>query len=230
MCDDPSRDVVAFANECQLVTGSPLPLGETALLALEARLPNHDPCRVVCLGILTGLVTAFYSRHFVSGERSITVLTAAGERSSSPDLAEDARAQFVVQDIAHASVGTRVPRPRQRLGRRPLIAGFQVSINCRFWVSTEGDVVSASGPFARAHQSIAFREVRTQGLLRRRADLLGDGYRAGQNAIPLLRTVLCQWRRHSWRLVAPNGHRFATVDMPRRSSASPVRGRDACAV
>jgi hypothetical protein len=28
-------------------------------------------------------------------------------------------------------------RPRQRLGRRQLIAGFEVSINCRFWVSTE---------------------------------------------------------------------------------------------
>jgi len=26
---------------------------------------------------------------------------------------------------------------RQRLGRRQLIAGFEVSINCRFWVSTE---------------------------------------------------------------------------------------------
>ena len=33
--------------------------------------------------------------------------------------------------------GSRRPRPRQRLGRRQLIAGFEVSINCRFWVSTE---------------------------------------------------------------------------------------------
>jgi hypothetical protein len=28
---------------------------------------------------------------------------------------------------------------RQRLGRGQLVAGFEVSINCRFWVSTEGE-------------------------------------------------------------------------------------------
>jgi hypothetical protein len=46
----------------------------------------------------------------------------------------------VVQDVTHAGVGTSVPRPRQRLGRRQLIAGFEVSINCRIWVSTEARV------------------------------------------------------------------------------------------
>ena len=32
-----------------------------------------------------------------------------------------------------------VHRLRQPVGRPQLIAGFEVSINCRFWVSTEGD-------------------------------------------------------------------------------------------
>ena len=45
---------------------------------------------------------------------------------------------LVVQDIAHAGERTCVLRPRQRLGRGQLIAGFEVSINCRFCVSTEG--------------------------------------------------------------------------------------------
>ena len=39
---------------------------------------------------------------------------------------------FVVQDIAHPGVGTRVPRRRQRLGQLRLMAGFEVSINGRF--------------------------------------------------------------------------------------------------
>ena len=44
---------------------------------------------------------------------------------------------LVVQDVAHPDEGLQSHRPRQRLGRRQLIAGFEVSINCRFWVSTE---------------------------------------------------------------------------------------------
>jgi len=44
---------------------------------------------------------------------------------------------LLVQDIAHPGEGLHVPRPRQCLGGRQLIAGFEVSINCRFWVSTE---------------------------------------------------------------------------------------------
>jgi hypothetical protein len=43
----------------------------------------------------------------------------------------------VVQDVAHLGEGLHPPNPRQRLGPRQLIAGFEVSINCRFWVSTE---------------------------------------------------------------------------------------------
>ena len=43
----------------------------------------------------------------------------------------------LLQDVAHPGEGHQVRRPRQRLGRRQLIAGFEVSINCRFWVSTE---------------------------------------------------------------------------------------------
>ena len=43
----------------------------------------------------------------------------------------------LLQDVAHAGRRTPGPRPRQRLGRRQLIAGFEVSINCRIWVSTE---------------------------------------------------------------------------------------------
>src|SRR6185295_896158 len=44
----------------------------------------------------------------------------------------------MLQDVAHPREGPHVPRLRQRLGGRQLMVGFQVSINCRFWVSTEG--------------------------------------------------------------------------------------------
>ena len=44
---------------------------------------------------------------------------------------------LVVQDVAHPGQGLHAPDPRQRLGRRQLIVGFEVSINCRFWVFTE---------------------------------------------------------------------------------------------
>jgi hypothetical protein len=47
----------------------------------------------------------------------------------------------VVQDVAHPGEGLHVHRLRQRLGRRQLIAGFEVSINCRFWVSAEAAFV-----------------------------------------------------------------------------------------
>jgi hypothetical protein len=45
----------------------------------------------------------------------------------------------VAQDVAHPGAGTRFPRLRQRLGPLllVLVAGFQVSISGRFWVSTE---------------------------------------------------------------------------------------------
>jgi GNAT superfamily N-acetyltransferase len=45
----------------------------------------------------------------------------------------------VVQDVTHPGEGLHVHRLRQRLGRRQLIAGFEVSINCRIWVSTEAN-------------------------------------------------------------------------------------------
>ncbi len=42
-----------------------------------------------------------------------------------------------LQDVAHLGEGLHARRLRQRLGRRQLIVGFEVSTNCRFWVSTE---------------------------------------------------------------------------------------------
>jgi hypothetical protein len=47
----------------------------------------------------------------------------------------------LLQDVAHAGEGHHVHRPRQRLGRRQLIAGFEVSINCGIWVSTEAEAL-----------------------------------------------------------------------------------------
>jgi hypothetical protein len=44
----------------------------------------------------------------------------------------------MVQDVGHPGEGLHLRRRRQRLSRRQLIDGFQVSIKCRFWVSTEG--------------------------------------------------------------------------------------------
>ena len=47
-----------------------------------------------------------------------------------------ANLQHVTSDIAH-DLRTPLGRLRQRLDRRLLMAGLQVSINGRFWVSTE---------------------------------------------------------------------------------------------
>ena len=43
----------------------------------------------------------------------------------------------VVQDVAHAGDRTRVPSPTSTSRSLPGMAGFQLSINGRFWVSTE---------------------------------------------------------------------------------------------
>jgi hypothetical protein len=52
-----------------------------------------------------------------------------------------------LQDVAHLGEGLHVPRLRQRLGTQ-LIVGFEVSTNCRFWVSTEGSA-DHRGQFGR---------------------------------------------------------------------------------
>ena len=43
----------------------------------------------------------------------------------------------VAQDVGHAGGGTTVPTAAQRLERLLSMAGFQVSIYGRFWVSAE---------------------------------------------------------------------------------------------
>jgi hypothetical protein len=43
---------------------------------------------------------------------------------------EDLLLFCLLQDVAHPGEGHQVPRPRQRLGRRQLIAGFELSIKC----------------------------------------------------------------------------------------------------
>jgi hypothetical protein len=48
-----------------------------------------------------------------------------------------------------AATETCVLRPRQRLGRGQLFAGFEVSINCRFCVSTEANRLRSCGGIAR---------------------------------------------------------------------------------
>ena len=62
----------------------------------------------------------------------------AGQRPAQAAERQDLLLLLVVQDVAHLGEGLQVHRPRQRLGRRQLIVGLEVSIKCRFWVSTEG--------------------------------------------------------------------------------------------
>ena len=70
---------------------------------------------------------------------------AADARQRPPQATE--RENFLLfvwlQDVAHGREGLHVRRRRQRLGRRQLIVGFEVSTNCRFWVSAEAGVRSA---------------------------------------------------------------------------------------
>jgi hypothetical protein len=85
----------------------------------------------------------------------------------------------VAQDVAHAGDRTCVLRPRQRLGRGQLIAGFEVSINCRFSVSTE--VVTIHGNIWNAWESSdldnrkAMKGSATRGILELIAELESEG-------------------------------------------------------
>jgi hypothetical protein len=54
----------------------------------------------------------------------------ATDRPSQLPEREDLLLFGLLQDVAHAGEGHHVPHPRQRLGRRQLIAEFEVSINC----------------------------------------------------------------------------------------------------
>ena len=81
----------------------------------------------------------------------------AAERPAESPQRQNLLSFLVSQDVAHAAQERRVPRRRQRLGSLSEMAGFQVSINGRFWVSTErgahlklfrweGQVVPRIGP------------------------------------------------------------------------------------
>ena len=65
----------------------------------------------------------------------------APERPAESPQRQNLLSFLVSQDVAHAAQERRVPRRRQRLGPLSEMAGFQLSINGRFWVSTEvGDL------------------------------------------------------------------------------------------
>jgi len=49
---------------------------------------------------------------------------------------------LLIQDVAHGRDGAQGSGGRQRLGRLGVVAGFQVSIDGRFWVSTEAFVAA----------------------------------------------------------------------------------------
>ena len=61
----------------------------------------------------------------------------APERPSQAPKRQDLLSLLVAQDVAHPGEGPCRPCRRQRLSRGPLMAGFHVSINGRFWVSPE---------------------------------------------------------------------------------------------
>jgi hypothetical protein len=61
----------------------------------------------------------------------------ARERPPETAQCENRLSCRIAQDVAHAGDRTCVLRLRQRAGRAQLIAGFEVPINCRRWVSTE---------------------------------------------------------------------------------------------
>ena len=68
----------------------------------------------------------------------------APERPSQAPKRQDLLSLRVAQDVAHPGEGPCRPCRRQRLSRGPLMAGFQVSINGRFWVSPETRAVNWS--------------------------------------------------------------------------------------
>jgi hypothetical protein len=84
---------------------------------------HRDPGR---LQIVAGRLSAYAGGRFDAPQRP----------TESPQC-DDLLLSVITQDVAHGGVGACAPRCRQRLGPLRVVAGFQVSINGRFWVSTE---------------------------------------------------------------------------------------------
>lgn len=84
----------------------------------------------------TGVIAAAH-RHAGGPEiprhRAAIDLCRRGDPTDRPSQAperEDLLLCGLLQDVAHSGEGHQVRRPRQRLGRRQLMAGFEVSIKC----------------------------------------------------------------------------------------------------
>jgi hypothetical protein len=69
-------------------------------------------------------------------EQTLGLLNAL-KRPAQATEREDLLLFVLLQNVAHLGEELHAPRLRQRRGRRQLIVGFEVSTNCRLWVSTE---------------------------------------------------------------------------------------------
>ena len=95
---------------------------------------------------------------------------------------------LLIQDVAHPGEGPYVRRPRQRLGRRQLMAGSEMSINGRIWVSTEGRFAADSRKLSKrcwrsptANEASDARAIRRAScqLSQQRADKTTEGNDVG---------------------------------------------------
>ena len=107
------------------------------------------------------------------------------QRPAEASQGEDLLSFVFSQDVAHARQEHAVPDRRQRLGALSEMAGFQPSINGRFWVSTEACVSPRlRGSRRRAAQPAAWRGSIT---------VLGARHRSYRAATPT-RGVGCEHR------------------------------------
>ena len=76
----------------------------------------------------------------------------APQRPAEASQGEDLLSFLFSQDVAHAGQEHAVPDRRQRLGALSGMAGFQVSTNGRFWVSTEASTPACCRRGDRPHR------------------------------------------------------------------------------
>lgn len=106
----------------------------------------------------------------------------------------------LLQDVAHPGEGHQVPRPRQRLGRRQLIAGFELSIKCGIWVSTEAERRRLARVLRAARANCGTADHVRQARVRREHCGGGDSRKRVARSLRLGHRA--RWRsRHSCRIV-----------------------------
>jgi len=143
---DTSTEIAGFARQSVDAAGVVAGFGGPPAAVRSG--PHRDPCRFRTAGRLP---------------------THLGGLFDPPKRPREASQRYhlvflvLAQDVAHAREGACTPCWRQRLGWLRVVAGFQVSINGRFWLSTEGLFPRPRSGAAKRHQTMPPNEAAPAG-------------------------------------------------------------------